>query len=499
VLQAGAISRPYQVDKTAELSKADFTLNAKVTRLTLNSNDGFDKFLIRHTSVYAQSEELKLARRPLDKAVSGAVIDLNGVVGGLCKDQKVIVGGKLYPSGQEIVYETGIIDQIAELPGPETYTRITLKNKLEHSYQRPTVTINANVVLATHGERVREILGSGDAAQGFQTFALRHAPLTYVSSSKPGGAQSTLEVRVNDLLWEEVPSLFGHGPNERIYRTFSDDQGKTMVQFGDGATGARLPSGRENVVASYRKGLGLEGLVKPKQLSLLMNQPLGVKGVTNPLAADGADDPEKLEDARQNAPLTVLTLDRVVSLKDYEDYTRAFGGLAKALATWFWNGQERGILLSVAAPRGNPVLQGTQVYDNLVNSLKLAGDPFLPVWVASYQPRTFKIAAKVKVDPGLITEKIIKDVETTLRAHFSFEARNFGQSVALSEVMAVIQKVAGVLAVDVDALHYSDAPPSPQPATRLTASLPRLGSANTILAAELLTLEPAPLALGVMP
>lgn len=499
VLQEGGTSQPYLVDQAAELSKADFTLNAKVTRLTLASHDDFDKFHIRHTSVWAQSEELKLARRPLTSAVTGAAIALNGVVAGLSKNQKVIVGGKLSPSGQEIVCETGVIDRIEEITIPEKYTRIILKNALKNSYLRSTVTINANVLLATHGERVREILGSGNAAQGFQTFALRHAPLTYVSSDKPGGAQSTLEVRVNDLLWEEVPSLFGHGPNARIYRTFSDDQGKTLVQFGDGLTGARLPSGRENVVASYRKGLGLSGLVKPKQLSLLMKQPLGVKGVTNPLAASGADDPEQLADARQNAPLTVMTLERVVSLQDYEDYARAFGGIAKALATWFWNGRERGILLTVAAPLGNPVLKGTQVYDNLVHSLKLAGDPFLPVWVASYQPRTFRIAAKVRVGPGLITEKISKDVEARLRAHFSFESRKFGQSTALSEILAVIQTVAGVLAVDVDALHYSEAAPDPQPATLLTASLPRLGSADTILAAELLTLEPAPLALGVMP
>ena len=52
---------------------------------------------------------------------------------------------------------------------------------------------------------------------------------------------------------------------------------KTTVQFGDGVTGARLPTGQENVRAIYRKGIGLEGLVKAEQLSLLMTRPLGVK------------------------------------------------------------------------------------------------------------------------------------------------------------------------------------------------------------------------------
>ena len=81
---------------------------------------------------------------------------------------------------------------------------------------------------------------------------------------------------------------------------------------------------RNNVRAKYRKGIGVEGLVKSGQLSMLLSRPLGVKGVTNPLAAGGAQDPEQLGDARANAPLKVLTLDRVVSLRDYENFARAF-------------------------------------------------------------------------------------------------------------------------------------------------------------------------------
>jgi predicted phage baseplate assembly protein len=499
VLRTGAVARPYRVASTAELSKTDFGLTAKVTGLTLDTAAGFADFTIRTTTVYAQSEELTLSRRPLTSPVSGAVIDLEGVAAGLTRGQRIILGGRPYADGPDIVYETGIIDKVEVPAGPEAFTRLTLKQALQHSYLRHTVTVNANVGFATHGEKVREILGSGDAAQVFQTFPLRHAPLTYVSAAAPGGVQSTLEIRVNELLWQEVPSLFEHGPDERIYQTVTDEQGRTLVQFGDGRTGSRLPSGRENVVAVYRKGLGLAGRVRPRQLSLLMNQPLGVKGVTNPFAAEGADDPESLEDAREHAPLTVRTLERVVSLKDYEDYARTFAGIAKALAVWFWNGRERIILLTVAAPQGASVAPGSQVHDHLVSALRLAGEPHLPFRVASYRPRTFALAARIKVDPAFLPDKVIKEVQEALRVHFSFEARQFGQAVALSEVMGVIQQVRGVQAADVDALRYSEAAPGPRPETLLTASLPELGGGGAILAAELLTLEPAPAAIGVMP
>ena len=74
--------------------------------------------------------------------------------------------------------------------------------------------------------------------------------------------------------------------------------------------------------------------MKAGQLSMLLTRPLGVKGAINPMDAEGAADREALDDARQNVPLTVLTLDRAVSLKDYEDFSRGFSGIAKALATW---------------------------------------------------------------------------------------------------------------------------------------------------------------------
>ena len=162
-------------------------------------------------------------------------------------------------------------------------------------------------------------------------------------------------MRVNDLLWREVPTFFGHGSEERIYVTRLDDDGKTTVMFGDGQTGARLPTGQENVKAKYRKGIGLPGLVKAHQLTQLMTRPLGVKGVTNPLAPSGAADPEKLDDARRNAPLTVLTLGRIVSLQDYEDFARAFSGIDKALATWVWSGEKRSVFVTVSGANGAEV------------------------------------------------------------------------------------------------------------------------------------------------
>ena len=44
------------------------------------------------------------------------------------------------------------------------------RRRARHCYDRETVRINANVAPATHGETVREILGSGDASHALPGF-----------------------------------------------------------------------------------------------------------------------------------------------------------------------------------------------------------------------------------------------------------------------------------------------------------------------------------------
>jgi predicted phage baseplate assembly protein len=368
---------------------------------------------------------------------------------------------------------------------------------LAHSYRLDSVTIYGNVALATHGETVGEVSGAGDASKPYQRFTLRQPPLTFVrSADTASGAASTLTVRVNDLLWREVPSFYGRRSTERIFVTVRDDEGRTTVQFGDGVHGARLPTGQENVRATYRKGVGAAGNVNAGQLTNVLTKPLGLKSATNPRPAAGGDDPEPRDGARENAPLTVLTLDRVVSLRDYEDFARAYAGIAKSLATWSWDGERRGVFITVAGPHGAPVAD--DIVTLLVGAIRQSGDPFVPLRVGSFRHARFSVAFKTKIDAAYEKAKVNASVVDALRTRFGFAARSFGQSVSLSEVIAVMQGVAGVTAVDVDSLVRKDGIGASGLVNPLPAALPQTNSLMGSLAAELLTLSDDPIAPGDM-
>ena len=189
---------------------------------------------------------------------------------------------------------------------------------------------------------------------------------------------------------------------------------------------------------------------------------------------------------RENAPVRVMTLDRIVSLLDYQAFARAFAGVAKAYAVWTSFGKQRGVFITVAAPRGGTIDEDSTTYADLLAAIAASGDPHVPVRVKSYTQKTFKIDARVKIDPDYNTELVLAETKTVLRNHFSFEQRSFGQNVTPAEVYAVIQNVKGVVAVTLN-----------KPDATITADLPQAAT-TTLNAAVLLTLDPALITLEVM-
>jgi hypothetical protein len=376
-------------------------------------------------------------------------------------------------------------------------SHLKLQAPLAHVFERAGLRINANVAPASHGETVEALLGDGNASVANQRFRLTQTPLTYVSANTPSGRASTLEVRINDVLWAEVPTLYSAAAEARRCETAEDEDAITTLQFGDGHEGARLPSGHSNVRVRYRKGLGVAGNLAAGKLTTLLSRPLGVSEAVNPTPTTGGEDAESLSRARSNAPLTVLTLDRAVSIADYANFARAFAGIDKAHALWIPAGPARGVFLSIAGIDGATVPENSDTYVFLREALGTYGDPLVPLRMVGYQDARFRCRLSVKVLADYSSEQVLAAVDSALRAHFSFAQRDFGRTVSVDEVSAVAQNVAGVLAVQVTRLYRQGQAPGVVP--RLFASLPVVTLSGLPQAAELLTLADAPIELEVLP
>jgi hypothetical protein len=408
-------------------------------------------------------------------------------------------GTVLYQQSRDSDEIVGEVATVAGSSSVDPVGALVLRAPLVNVYDLQGATpldMFGNVANATHGESVLgEVLGSADAGRPFQRFALRRKPLTFVPAQTLTGGASTLEVRVNDVLWHETTTLYSAGPRDRVYVTQIADDATTTVIFGDAVTGAATPTGTDNVTASYRAGVGVAGNARAEQVTLPTSKPLGLKSVTNPLAATGGQDPQAMADARVNAPRSVLTLGRVVSLQDYADFAASYAGVAKADATWTWDGSRRGVLVTVASVGGGRVPTSSTLLTSLRSSLLAAGNNRIALVVEDFTPATFAVQALLRVDPDHDATAVQDAVAAALLTGYAFDAREFGQAVSLSEVTAVVHGVDGVVGVRIDRLYRTGEAVALN--TVLPALAPLPGGPPDAPPAEILTLDAEGLDLGV--
>jgi hypothetical protein len=334
------------------------------------------------------------------------------------------------------------------------YLRIVFTPALSRVLDGTTAVLYGNVAPASHGETIRdEILGDGDPSVPYQSFELAKAPVAHLPQpDASGGVRSTLEVWVNEVRWGEVPSLYSCGPDARVYATVEDEDGSTTIRFGDGKSGARLPRGRANIVARYRQGLGREGEVPAGALTTLLDRPVGLKSVTN--AAPGSDGagPKSVHSVRADAPNTVRTFDRVVSLRDFEDVARAYPGIAKAKAACTWDEGQRAVLLTVAGDDGDRIEEAAR--RDLRAHLDARRDRYRPLLIRRHEPVAVAVEVGIWVAPDRSPDVVQQATLEALEAYFAFDTQDLGKTIHLSGLYAVIRAVEGVAGSDIDHLGY---------------------------------------------
>lgn len=507
-LIAGSTSHIYRVIAVSEVNATDFNMSAKVTRLTL-SGPPLAPFSPRATSVYGVSEPLAWAMEPVTAPINGRDVTLSTRVTGLAQGQPVAISG-LRASDSSVFAQVLMLEQVTELAGggdaaqlhppAPTVSRLRFTSDLGEPLIARSVRINANLVSATHGETREDIIGNGDMSIAFKTVALPQLPLTHVSAKTPTGRASTLAVRINGSWWQQIDDFADAGPNDRVFATRTADDGSVTILFGDGINGSRTPTGHGNIVARYRTGTGMAGMVRAGQLSQPLQRPVGLAGVANPLPASGAEDPESRDTARANAPVTVRAMDRIVSLTDVADFARAFGGISKAEATLVRSGSARAVVLTIADTLGGSPAPGDALFNNLEAAIEAArsGGDFagqrhgLPIELVAFRPQQLTLHAELTLWPDAVAADALAAARSAVTEAFGFAARDFARPASLTEAAAVLHDVPGIRAVRFARFHRSGAPVGVEPVVPAAAA----GRSGTgWIGAELLTLDTSALQL----
>lgn len=328
--------------------------------------------------------------------------------------------------------------------------------RVDFDETEPTVTVFGNLVDASQGKAEPEaVLGNGDNRQAWQTFPLPKAPLTYFLAGDAVPPQvPELEIRVASRVWTRTDSFFGCGPKEQVYIVREDAEGRSFVQFGDGQTGARLPSGLKNVVAVYRSGVGARGPLKPDTKPSSSERPPGFDKVSLAGIVTGGADPEPGDKAREAAPGKVQSLGRLVSVRDYQTELLSIPGVVAAAAAWDLYAGVPALILRVLLEAGREA-EFNAVRDSIAHAQRCRGPDRFALVVQQALPRFAFVDLAYARDPSFVQA----DVEAALCAAlglfadtvnersglFGLHARQLGEPEYASRIEGRAQNVPGVL------------------------------------------------------
>lgn len=319
--------------------------------------------------------------------------------------------------------------------------------------EEPDVTVYGNLAEATQGKPEREtVIGNGDAGQVFQTYKVPKSPLTYlVDAAQTPPHAPELEVRVAGRLWQRVASLFGRRPREEVYIVREDANGDSWAQFGDGKTGARLPSGVGNVVAVWRTGIGAFGPIAEGTSPQAGGRLDRLDKITLPGIVSGGEQAEAGDRARDSAPGKVQALDRLVSLADFETEARAIPGVSRASAVWrLFSGVPAGVISLLMDTGRSAEFEAVRSSVALANRAR--GMARFPVIVNQGHRQYFCLEVSVGVDVTLVEEVVVAAVERALAIAGADDSeadgtagRCFTERVYAADLEGTIQNVAGVV------------------------------------------------------
>jgi len=308
---------------------------------------------------------------------------------------------------------------------------------------QPPIEVFYNLLQVTRGQTVKnEILGSGDAAIAGQSFTLQKSPVTYLTMG--AGYASTIALTVNGQPWKEVSSFYGQAADAQVFVTREDASQQTHVEFGDGVNGSRLPTGTNNVVATYRIGAGADSPPAGKLTVIAQSYP-GLRGVVNPVAVSGGSDPDPAALLKQYAPRSVLTFGRAVSVFDYQALAAQAPGVTMAAATWSWDAADQRATVTVY------VAGEANVATSVAKILASAGDPNRPVTVLPAQARSVTLTITLVVVAGMDPDAIQASLTSALcdpqNGLFSPMHLGIGQPLFDSQIEAACLAVVGVVGI----------------------------------------------------
>jgi hypothetical protein len=258
--------------------------------------------------------------------------------------------------------------------------------------------------------------------------------------------------------WRSQPNLLFSAANSRDYIV---DRARGRLIFGDGEHGKTPPPGAAVLARQYRAGGGLMGNIRARKLAQVLGPIGGLEEAFNPVPASGGADGETPESLLERGSQTLRRRGRALSLRDFETMaceSSASVAFARALPCCDPAGRTvPGWVTVVIFPQSGDarpwpsfgLREQVRTFIGKQAAAALAGGAQISVTGPNYRPVDVEatIAPIDFSEAGAVEQSTRHALETflhPLRGGPSGRGWEPGRDVYLSDVSAVLEKVAGV-------------------------------------------------------
>ena len=273
--------------------------------------------------------------------------------------------------------------------------------------------------------------------------------------------QSTMEIEVRlegggvESEWEERISLIHSLDDDSHFIVEVEDGGRASLRFGDGINGKSLPAGAE-IACSFQSGFGTDGNVGADCILYFDDggdpEFAKIESVWNPFDVSDGRAQEPAEEIVRNAPEAYRAKQlRAVSLQDYIDRAEEIEGVSRAAARFRWTGSWRAVQVIIDPVGGGEL--GAELREEVagqLTALRLIGED-LELRGPKYLP--LEIELRLCASPDTWVEDLRYEIEQALSsgttadgemAFFHPDRWTFGQALRASEILGVVEGIAGV-------------------------------------------------------
>lgn len=221
-----------------------------------------------------------------------------------------------------------------------------------------------------------------------------------------------------------------------------NESAKMAVKFGDNINGL-VPTAGQTITANYSVSQGANGNVAAlaiTQVNSAVTVPSGVTlKVENILAAAGGSNQETTADLRKNIPLSIRTLNRMVTDQDYQDITELAPGVSRAAVDFACaNDIEIYIVPDGGGIASAALLSSTESF---VTPKKIVGRRLNLVAAGEV---TIQFTIQLNVLDTFTRVDVVQAVKDAITSFLSVDNQEIGGTVQLSDIYQQIESVSGV-------------------------------------------------------